>query len=128
MASRKIEDCEQELQDVWLKAVEVWKEKYPTLNPFLTCTYRSPKEQDALYAQGRTKKGNIVTNARAMQSKHNYLPAKAFDIAFKKPDGNVEWGVHYYKEFADVVRAIDPGIIWGGSWKSIKDHPHFEVS
>src|SRR5699024_12147382 len=34
--------------------------------------YRSHAEQNALYAQGRTKPGNIVTNARRGQSLHNY--------------------------------------------------------
>jgi peptidoglycan L-alanyl-D-glutamate endopeptidase CwlK len=35
------------------------------------CTLRSNKEQDDLYAIGRTLPGKIVTNARAGQSAHN---------------------------------------------------------
>lgn len=38
----------------------------------LTHVYRSPEEQDALYAQGRTKKGAKVTNSKAWQSIHQY--------------------------------------------------------
>ena len=38
----------------------------------LTHVYRSPEEQDALYAQGRTKKGAKVTNSKAWQSTHQY--------------------------------------------------------
>ena len=38
----------------------------------LTHVYRSPEEQDALYAQGRTKKGAKVTNSKAWQSSHQY--------------------------------------------------------
>lgn len=127
MASRKISDCTEQLQLAWQKAVIIWELKHPDLIPFITCSYRSPQEQDALYAQGRTKKGIIVTNAKAGQSKHNSLPSKAFDMAFKKSDGSVEWGLSYYKEFAGIVKKIDPGITWGGDWKSIKDNPHFEV-
>lgn len=41
--------------------------------------YRSIEEQNALYAQGRTKPGNIVTNAKRGQSNHNY--GIAFDVA-----------------------------------------------
>jgi peptidoglycan L-alanyl-D-glutamate endopeptidase CwlK len=33
---------------------------------------RTFEEQDALYAQGRTKPGKKVTNAKAGQSIHNY--------------------------------------------------------
>jgi peptidoglycan L-alanyl-D-glutamate endopeptidase CwlK len=55
------------------------------LNIKVTCTYRSPKEQDKLYSQGRTIPGNIVTNAQGGDSEHNFeidgTPAsKAFDI------------------------------------------------
>ena len=38
----------------------------------VTSTYRDNASQDALYAQGRTKPGRIVTNAKAGQSWHNY--------------------------------------------------------
>src|SRR5690606_7828810 len=38
----------------------------------ITQGYRSIAEQDALYAQGRTAPGEIVTNARGGQSNHNY--------------------------------------------------------
>lgn len=46
----------------------------------LTCTRRTQEEQDALYAQGRTKPGKIVTWTR--KSKH--LAGTAFDIAVLK--------------------------------------------
>jgi len=35
-------------------------------------TLRTIEEQDALYAQGRTKSGNIVTYAKGGQSFHNF--------------------------------------------------------
>ncbi|MNC30597.1 Peptidoglycan L-alanyl-D-glutamate endopeptidase CwlK precursor [compost metagenome] len=38
----------------------------------ITQGYRSKAEQDGLYAQGRTKPGSIVTNARGGYSYHNY--------------------------------------------------------
>src|SRR5215207_9435814 len=49
----------------------------------VTSAYRSNAEQDALYAQGRTKPGSKVTNARGGQSKHNPGPdglCRAIDI------------------------------------------------
>jgi peptidoglycan L-alanyl-D-glutamate endopeptidase CwlK len=44
----------------------------------ITSTYRDNESQAALYAQGRTKAGRIVTNARPGQSFHNYR--LAFDF------------------------------------------------
>jgi peptidoglycan L-alanyl-D-glutamate endopeptidase CwlK len=38
----------------------------------VTCTSRTLEEQTALYAQGRTLPGRIVTNAQAGQSAHNF--------------------------------------------------------
>ena len=38
----------------------------------VTSTYRDNASQNALYAQGRTTPGKIVTNAKAGQSWHNY--------------------------------------------------------
>lgn len=48
----------------------------------ITEGFRSFKEQDELYKQGRTKKGNIVTYARGGESYHNY--GLAIDFALQK--------------------------------------------
>lgn len=50
-----------------------------------THVLRTFQEQNALYAQGRTKKGNIVTNAKGGQSFHNY--GVACDFALMTKDG-----------------------------------------
>lgn len=42
------------------------------LDVLVTCTLRSLDEQAALYAQGRTSPGHIVTNAKPGSSAHNY--------------------------------------------------------
>jgi peptidoglycan L-alanyl-D-glutamate endopeptidase CwlK len=49
----------------------------------LTSGYRSKKEQNELYAQGRSKPGQVVTNAKAGQSYHNYGLAVDFVIIHK---------------------------------------------
>jgi len=60
-----------------------------------TYTLRTFKEQDAMYAQGRTTAGPIITKARSGFSFHNY--GLAFDIVIlldKDGDGNfteVSW-------------------------------------
>ena len=45
----------------------------------VTSGLRTYAQQDALYAQGRTKPGNIVTNVKGGYSSHNF--GIAFDVA-----------------------------------------------
>jgi len=87
--------------------------------------FRSFAEQDALYAQGRTKPGNIVTNARGGQSNHNY--GVAVDLCLYTQDGSdVIWTVE--GNFRKVIAAMKgQGFKWGGDWVSFKDYPHFEL-
>ena len=47
----------------------------------ITQGFRSKAEQDALYAQGRTKKGSIVTNAKGSDYSSQHQWGIAFDIA-----------------------------------------------
>lgn len=127
MPSRNLSDLDSRLQSVWLQSVDVWVKIHPSLLPFLTCTHRSNDEQNELYEQGRTKPGSIVTNAKAGDSPHNFLPARAWDMAFKKRDGSVDWAIVHYRNFSKIVAFIDPEIVWGGKWKTIKDNPHWEL-
>lgn len=88
----------------------------------VTSTLRTFAEQDALYAQGRTKPGNIVTNAKAGQSFHNW--AVAFDVVALKngvPDWNCDWAT---------LGAIGEscGLEWGGRWDTFTDKPHFQYT
>ncbi|MCM3736461.1 M15 family metallopeptidase [Bacillus cytotoxicus] len=87
--------------------------------------FRSFDEQDALYAQGRTKPGSIVTNARGGQSNHNY--GVAVDLCLYTGDGSdVMWNVD--GPFRRVIAAMKAqGFKWGGDWTSFKDYPHFEL-
>lgn len=107
-------------------------------------TLRTNAEQDALYAQGRTKlydangkKLGKVTNAKAGQSIHNY--GLAFDIVLlldKNRDGSFEsasWDIvaDYDKDgTSDWMEATNyfksKGWEWGGDWNSLKDYPHFQ--
>ncbi len=60
--------------------------------------------------------------------KHNSYPSKAFDIAFKKADGSLDWSPNNFKNFAAIVKKTSPLVEWGGDWKSFKDLPHFQVA
>jgi peptidoglycan L-alanyl-D-glutamate endopeptidase CwlK len=83
---------------------------------------RTYAEQDALFAQGRTRPGRKVTNAKGGESNHN------FGIAF---DVGVFEGAVYLGESPryDVVGALgqEIGLEWGGHWSSMADKPHFQL-
>lgn len=94
-------------------------------------TLRTVKEQDALYAQGRTKPGKIVTNAQGGQSIHNY--GLAFDIVLLlDKDGSGGFKTASWDIDANFKRVVDffkkKGWTWGGDFKSFKDNPHFEYT
>jgi peptidoglycan L-alanyl-D-glutamate endopeptidase CwlK len=96
-----------------------------------THTLRTIAEQDALYAQGRTKAGKIVTHARGGQSFHNY--GLAIDICLiidgKEASWQMDkdWDGDKLADWMEVVKIFQKwGWEWGGSWSGFKDYPHFQ--
>lgn len=98
---------------------------------------RTKDEQDALYAQGRTKPGHIVTNARFGQSYHCYGLAIDFAIMYDKDNNGsfevLSWDTNYdfdkdgVSDWQEVVKVFkEAGYTWGGNFNSIKDNPHLE--
>ena len=81
------------------------------------------EEQAALYAQGRTAPGNIVTKAKPGTSWHNF--GLAFDVAVVVngqptwPDDEALWS-----KVGDLGKRL--GLEWGGDFASFKDLPHFQ--
>lgn len=89
----------------------------------VTDGYRSVAEQDATYAQGRTRPGNIVSNARGGSSWHNY--GLATDIAFNNANGQPAWPNNAnWTRYGEI--AVNHGLEWGGNWHGIQDRPHVE--
>lgn len=94
-------------------------------------------EQDAFYAQGRTKPGARVTNSKGGQSYHNYGLAIDFCLLYDK-DGNgtfetTTWDISLDADHdgeADWMEVVDvfesAGFTWGGRFHSIVDNPHLE--
>lgn len=91
------------------------------LRPRVVQGFRTTEEQNALYAQGRSTKGKIVTNARGGESFHNY--GLAIDIAFLNDDGSVDFNVS--EEIGKLGESF--GFEWGGRWKKFLDKPHFQI-
>lgn len=98
---------------------------------------RTFSEQDTLYAQGRTKPGKRVTNAKGGQSFHNYGLAIDFALLYDKDKNStyetLSWDTlkdmdkDGESDWMEVVEVFEEaGYTWGGRFTSIKDNPHFE--
>ena len=90
----------------------------------ITEGFRSKEYQDSLYAQGRTKPGKIVTNAKGSTWSSQHMWGIAFDIAIN--DSKLLYDAATIRKVAVIFKGI--GLGWGGDWKSIVDTPHFYLS
>lgn len=90
----------------------------------ITDTRRDQAEQDALYAQGRTTPGSIVTNAKYPTSAHNW--GLAFDFCRNVPGKEYDDSDHFFKKVGILGKSI--GLAWGGDWQSFVDKPHLEYA
>jgi peptidoglycan L-alanyl-D-glutamate endopeptidase CwlK len=85
---------------------------------------RTIAEQDALFAQGRTKPGLVVTRARGGQSNHNY--GLAVDVV-PFTGGKPQWDAPNSVWVAIGAEGGKQGLEWGGSWKKFIDKPHLQL-
>lgn len=94
----------------------------------VTSTYRDHESQNALYAQGRTKPGRKVTNARGGDSFHNWRVA--FDVVPLR-NGKPVWGttgddLKLWQRIGAI--GVECGLEWAGNWRSFKEFPHFQFT
>lgn len=90
--------------------------------------FRTFPEQDALFAQGRTKPGPKVTNAKAGQSFHNYGIAIDFCLLINGKEISWNVGKDYDGDgLADWMEVVQIFIRAGWTWgKAFNDLPHLE--
>lgn len=118
----KLDGLHPKVKELALKHKEKCKEA--GIDLLIYCTYRSINEQNVLYAQGRTKPGKKVTNAKGGQSFHNYRVA--YDCG-PVVNGNIAWNREdLFKKIGQI--GVSLGLEWGGNFKSIKDLPHFQYT
>lgn len=144
MASRSLSDLHPELVRTARRFLDECKAA--GIDILVTCTYRSNEEQAELYAQGRTKPGRKVTNAKPGQSRHNFTidgtPAsKAFDVVPLR-QGKPVWGtsgngidsdptdddkddLELWQRVGAIGEAL--GLDWAGNWKTFREFPHFQM-
>lgn len=108
----------------------------------ITSTYRDHESQAALFAQGRTKQGRIVTWAKPGQSLHNHR--LAFDYVPLRNGKLPVWGTNgngvdddpsdddtddleLWQRCGAIGKSI--GLEWAGDWpKGKREFPHFQYT
>ena len=91
----------------------------------VTSTYRDNESQNALFCQGRTTPGKIVTNAKGGESFHNYRCAvDVVPIVAGKPRWDVEDDV--WQKIGALGK--EAGLEWAGEWVHFKEMPHFQYT
>lgn len=138
MPSTRLADCAQALAQAWVDILHAYREGNPGHDLLVTCTYRPPAEQAALYRKGRVlvdgrwvidddPKTSIVTNIDGVtkSSRHNSQPAEALDFAVVI-GGKISWDAREYHPVGVLAKAR--GIVWGGDWVTLRDYPHLELS
>ncbi len=94
------------------------------IDVILTSTYRDHESQAALYAQGRTAPGRIITNAKPGQSYHQFRCA--FDFA-PIVNGKVPWDdVALFRRCGEIGEGV--GLEWSGRWKRFAELAHLQFT
>ena len=123
MASRSLSDLHPRVREMCMKWIDACKEA--GIDVLVYCTYRSPEEQNELYAQGRTKPGNVVTNARGNESFHNFR--LAFDFV-PLVGGKPQWNdTNLYRKAGILAETF--GLEWAGRWTGkLRETAHCQYS
>lgn len=120
--SRKIEDLHPKVADLCRAFIaECAKQGIDVL---ITSTYRDNESQAALYAQGRTKSGPKITNAKPGQSFHNWLVA--FDFV-PIEHGKAQWNdLDAFRRCGECAEHV--GLEWAGRWVKFKEMAHCQFT
>ena len=91
---------------------------------------RTQSQQQAIYAQGRTLPGPVVTHCNGLTTRSNHQPhndgfGHAVDVTFVNDRGRPVWkDTDPWNLYGTYVRAH--GLQWGGDWRH-PDRPHAEL-
>ena len=130
IASRNIDDLDPRVAQLcqdWISAC-----KRAGIDVIVTSTYRDIESQDALYAVGRTVRGQDcsilrpmgrkVTNAKGGESYHNYRVA--FDFV-PLENGKPAWNnTGLFEQCGHIGEML--GLEWAGRWSSFCELAHLQ--
>jgi hypothetical protein len=100
------------------------KTKFPDAH--ISWAFRDEKNQNEAFDRGLSK-------VRWPNSKHNYMEngapmSKALDLFKINEAGAAQWPVDWFHEIYTETEKESHPIKWGGTFRSIKDYDHFELS
>ena len=110
-------DAQQKAREWLLKCLEAG------INVKIIAGTRTYKEQDALYAQGRSTPGPKVTNAPAGYSWHNF--GVGWDFVVFDSTGQPQWESPLMEKCGRIAESL--GLEWGGHWTNFQDTPHIQI-
>ena len=120
--------CEEKLAEAHPLIAQWFREKVKPRHKdaHISWSYRDKTNQNQCYAEGKSK-------LPYPKSKHNKTDEKgipcsqALDLFKLASNGMACWEWLYFKAIFDEVVLDNAPIIWGGIFKSISDHDHFEL-
>ena len=116
--SRSLDDLRPDVRanaEAWLRECRA-----QGLAVLVTQTLRDDEYQASLYAQGRTKPGQIVTNSKVTTFHGRGL---ALDFCKNAP-GHAYDDADFFCRAGQIAKKI--GFSWGGDWRSFPDRPHIQ--
>lgn len=122
ISSRKLEDLHPTVREYCERFILACDDA--GVDVIITSTFRDEESQNALFAQGRSRPGKRITNARGGDSFHQYRVA--FDFA-PVLNGKIDWNdTKLWKICGEIAEGI--GLEWGGNWTKFKDLPHCQYT
>lgn len=123
MIDKSLSDLHPKFQPLAQRFLELYRATGRRIE--VTETWRDPKREDRLHAQG-------ITKATGLTCKHCFvldgIPAsKAFDFLLYDTDGTViqDGEDGWYADAGDIAKSL--GLTWGGDF-SHPDYDHIEIS
>lgn len=101
----------------------VAKCKAAGIDVLIISTFRDAASQAALFAQGRTEPGAVVTKAEPGFSFHQFRVA--FDFV-PIVNGKAQWNdLRSFKLCGEIAKEI--GLTWAGDWTTFKEYGHCQL-
>jgi len=120
--SRKLEDLHPKVKTLCEQFIASCAKH--NIDVLITSTYRDAESQNALYAQGRTAPGEIVTRAKAGQSFHNWRVA--FDFV-PIVAGKARWKDDaLFTKCGEIGEAL--GLEWAWRWTKNKEMAQMQIT
>lgn len=120
--SRSLDELKPKVKELCEAFIKKCEDK--NIDVLITSTYRDKESQDALYAQGRTKEGKIVTRAKGGESFHNYRVA--FDFV-PIVGGKAQWNdSKLFAECGAIAESV--GLEWAGRWVKFSETAHCQYT